>query len=244
MNLPAPANEDVNWLEPTDLYLSVGDSCEIDRPLFQGDVFTGVPLPSLPGAPPGAGRVPIDFTEWTVMLIPHPCQCYNGDKLRSHLTVAPVQEVPNYDTLGPERDRAFDKFALPDLPVTQEGDGQSISYLANFGRLLTVPREYLIPSRRIACLSHQGLGLLAKRLIRFQLRMPSRLSDTMAYTTNQWNEAFLMQAWVRKHLTLKGYSRWLKTPCVIKALDEEQPLVPADYLTGALDVLIDAVTAM
>src|SRR5258708_4242769 len=165
MNVPAPAVGDVNWLEPEDLYLQVGAACEIDRPLFQGDVFIGVPLPSFPGTPPAPGKVTVDFTESLVMLLPHPCQCYNGDKLRPHLTVAPVTEIPNYDTFGPERDRAFDKFALPDLPVIRDGSECPVSHLASFGRLLTVPRDYLVTSQRIACLSHKGLGLLAKRLI-------------------------------------------------------------------------------
>jgi hypothetical protein len=68
--------------------------------------------------------------------------------------------------------------------------------------------------------------------------MPSQLSDTMAYTTKQWNEAFLMQAWVRKHKSLEGFSVWAKTPRVIVALDAERPVVPDDYVVGALDVLL------
>lgn len=241
MTLPEPAVEDVNWLEPEDLYLVTGSACEIDRPLFQGDVFSGVPLPSMPRRPPQPGKVSIDFTESLAMIVPHPCQCYYGDNLRPLLTVAPVTEVPNYENLGPDKDRAYDKFALPDLPVTRDGREQLVSHMANFGRLLTVPKDYLPTSNRIACLSHKGLGLLAKRLIRFQLRMPSELSDTMAYTMNQWNEAFLMQAWVRKYKSLVGFSSWLKTPRMIASLDSINPVTPADFVVGALEVLLEEV---
>jgi hypothetical protein len=157
--------------------------------------------------------------------------------------VAPVTEVPNYENLGPNRDRAFDKFALPDLPVLRDGEERLVSHIASFGRLLTVPKDYLSTSYRIACLSHKGLGLLAKRLIRFQLRMPSQLSDTMAYTMSQWNEAYLMQVWVRKYKSLEGYSSWLRMPRVIAALDPDNPVTPSDYVVGALDVLLDEVYA-
>jgi hypothetical protein len=178
------------------------------------------------------------------MLLPHPCQCYNGDSVRPFLTVAPVTEVPSYDNLGPNRDRAFDKFALPDLPVMRDGAERSVSHIASFGRLVTVPRDYLTTSQRIACLSHKGLGLLAKRLIRFQLRMPTELADTMAYTMSQWNEAYLMQAWVRKYKTLKGYSAWLRTPCRIETLDSKDPVIPSEYVLGAVDVLLSEIEGL
>lgn len=242
MNLPAPAVEDTNWLEPEDLYLQAGSSCEIDRPLFQGDVFTGVPLPSLPKRPPAPGKVPIDFTESLAMLLPHPCQCYNGDSLRPRLTVAPVTEVLNYDNFGEDRDRAYDKFALPDLPVIREGKESRISHVASFGRLVTVPKDYLSPSSRLACLSHRGLGLLAKRVIRFQLRMPTELISTMAYTASQWNEAFLMQAWVRKHGTLAGFSTWMQTPLTIWTINANEATVPQEVVTGALDILLEEIS--
>jgi hypothetical protein len=241
MSLPAPAVEDADWLEPDELYLTTGESCEVDRPLFQGDVFTGVPLPSLPRKMPEQGKVEIDFADSMAMLLPHPCQCYNGDSLRPQLTVAPVTEVLNYDNFGEDHSRAYDKFALPDLPVTRDGDEALISHVASFGRLTTVPRDYLDPGRRIACLSHKGLGLLAKRLIRFQLRMPSQLGQVMVFTQSQWNEAFLMQAWIRKHRTLKGFSAWMKTPCIVPQLNASQDVIPIDYLLGALEALIETI---
>lgn len=244
MTLPAPAVEDANWLEPEDLYLRTGNSCEVDRPLFQGDVFTGVPLPSLPRRPPNPGKVTVDFTESLAMLLPHPCQCYNGDSLRPRLTVAPVTDVLNYENFGPDRDKAYDKFALPDLPVIRDGNETLISHVASFGRLVTVPKEYLSPSNRVACLSHKGLGLLAKRVIRFQLRMPTELTATMAYTASQWNEAFLMQAWVRKHGTLEGFSNWMSSPISIPSLDDNELVVPQEHVTGALDVLLDEVAKL
>ncbi|MEV4751846.1 hypothetical protein AB0K21_36290 [Streptosporangium sp. NPDC049248] len=243
MTTPPPSVDDAEWLEPEHLYHQVGSACEIDRPVFQGDVYHGVPLPVMPSTPPEPGKVLVDFVESMVMLVPHPCQCYHGDKLRPRLTVAPVTEVPHYDNFGPERAGAMDKFALPDLPVLLGGKETVASHVADFGRLVSIPNRYLHTSRRMACLSHLGLGLLAKRLLRFQIRMPSTLANTTAYTFRQWNESFVMQAWIRSNGgSLKGFSDWLRTPQVIPALDPVHPVVPGDYLDGALDVLIEEIS--
>lgn len=237
-----PAVENVEWLEPEDLYLSTGANCPIDRPLFQGDVLTAVVLPQMPARPPEPGSVNVEFGRSTVMVVPHPCQCYHGDKLRPYITVAPVTEVPSYDNFGPNRSGAKDKFALPDLPVMIDGQLQVRSHVANFGRLVSIPQRYLSTTSRIACLSHKGLGLLAKRILQFQLRYPSELAQVMAYTQTQWQESWLMQAWVRTHGSLKGYSDWVRGSHVIPALDPNNPVTPYDFLAGALDVLLEHVT--
>lgn len=237
-----PAVPNVDWLEPEELYFTTGNECEIDRPLFQGDVLEGVVLPQLPTQPTAPGMQETAFVTSTVMVVPHPCQCYHGDKLRPFITVAPVTEVPDYENFGEDRRGAKDKFALPDLLPTVEGERQPRSHVANFGRLVSVPYRYLRTDARIACLSHKGLGLLAKRILQFQLRYPSELAQVMAYTYTQWQEAFLMQAWVRSHGSLKGYSKWIRGEQVIPALDLSKPVVPYNYLAGALDVLLEVVS--
>lgn len=239
-SVPAPAVPDENWLEPEDLYLSVGKECELDRPIFQGDVFCRVPLPRLPSKPPEQTELPIPFTPSLVMVVPHPCQCYNGDKLRATLTVAPVREVAGYSNFGDDRTRAIDKFALLDLPNDRSANSPRSSHVADFGKLLSINPSYLKTDRRVACLSHKGLGLLAKRLLRFQLRAPSQLAQVMAYTMKQWNESFIMQAWVRRFGSLKGYSDWQRHPTTIPELGGE--VVPDEYVISAADALIRSFT--
>jgi hypothetical protein len=237
--LPEPAIADAEWLEPEELYLSVGAECEIDRPIFQGDVFTQVLLPVIPRKPPKLDEeesLKISFARSMVMVVPHPCQCYHGDKLRPWLTVAPVKEVPSYDNFGETRTGAADKFALLDLPAGRGEGASRSSHVADFGRITSIGAEYLSTSNRVACLSHMGLGLLAKRLLRFQLRAPSELAQVMAFTQKQWNESFLMQAWVRKHGSLKGYSNWQKTALVVPALGGE--IIPDEFILSSHDVLI------
>lgn len=236
------AIEDANWLEPDQLYLAVAPDCDIDRPVFQGDVFCGVTLPQLPSAPVPPGEATVPFAESLCMVVPHPCQCYHGDKLRTRLTVAPLRQVPDYDNFGPNHTGAKDKFALPDLPVLQDGERVPTTHVADLGRLLTVGHRWLQPANRVACLSHRGLGLLAKRVLGFQLRFPTTLANTMAYTAAEWNEAFLMQAWVRREGRLKGFTDWLRTEQVIPGVNGGRPIAPYQVREGALDVLLQIIS--
>jgi len=98
--------------------------------------------------------------------------------------------------------------------------------------------------RRIACLTHKGLGLLAKRLLGFQLRYPTTLAQAMAYTQAEWNEAPLMQAWVRTHGgKLRGFSDWMKTPTAIPDVSGDDELTePRTLRLGAPDVLLAMIT--
>ncbi len=233
---------DTYWLEPEDLYLTVADSVERDRPVFQGDVFHSVPLPQLPGEAPASGPVVINFELSLCMVVPHPCQCYHGDKVRPRLTVAPVTEVPNYDNFRADRSGAKDKFALPDLHIPQPGGSwEQASHVADLGRLTTINNRWLELGNRVACLSHQGLGLLAKRVLGFQLRYPITLSNAMAYTAAEWNQAYLMQAWVRRHRRLEGFSAWLRDPQLIPGVANGVPISPAEVCAGALDALLSLI---
>ncbi|MEV0093382.1 hypothetical protein [Streptomyces sp. NPDC050738] len=235
-----PAFEDKNWLEPEELYLSRGDDCEIDRPLFQGDIFVDVPLPLLPKKPPVQGKVEIDFAESIVMIIPHPCQCYYGDKLRPFITVAPVTQVLDYENFGEDRTGRKDKFALPDL-MMQKGEDHK-SFVADFGKIQSVPQAYLRTSDRVGCLSHMGLGLLAKRFIQFQSRVPSEMAQVMAFTQDQWHESFLMQRWVRRRGSLKGFTEWIRGECSIAGIANGEPVIPYDYIVSAPQEIMKAIS--
>lgn len=237
-----PAVPDLHWLEPEQLYFSTGRDCEIDRPLFQGDIFTDTLLPLLPRKPPSPGFHEVEFIESVVMVVPHPCQCYHGDNLRKFITVAPVSQVLGYENFGADRTGKKDAFALPDLFSWRDG-GEGVSYIADFGRIVSIPSSYLSLENRIACLSHMGMGLLSKRFIAFQSRVPSRLGEVMAATQHQWNEAFLMQAWVRKHRKLKGFSTWMRSEVVIPSINSEVAIVPSNYVTSSTSELLLEISA-
>jgi hypothetical protein len=244
MTLPLPAVADTNWLEPDELYLATGDSVEVDRPIYQGDVFTDVPIPELPTEQPEVDRLDAAVRRVPVMLVPHPCQCYHGDKLRAYLTVAPIKEVPNYDNFRPDKSGAKDKFALPDLPMrTSNGTWSTVTCVADFGRLISLPRRGFAIENRIANLTPKGLGLLAKRVIGFQVRYSHPLAQAMSFTTAEWHESFLMQAWVRKHGSLSGYTNWAKTPISIPGLGTPGELTaPYEVRASANDALLELIT--
>ena len=246
MSTPAPAVEDTNWLDGDgDLYLQAGPSVERDRPIYQGDVFAGVPIIRLPKKPPEGNAVELQVETGVVMVVPHPCQCYHGDRLRPYLTVAPVKVVENYDSFGDDHAGAKDKFALLDLPVpARTTDGWvAQSCVADFGRIFSAPNSWLKLENRIACLTHQGIGLLAKRVLGFQLRFPTTLSQAMVYTHAEWNESFLMQAWVQKHRELKGFTAWMRQKQVIPGVSQDGELIkPADLRVGAPDILMAMIT--
>lgn len=234
---------DLNWLDSGLLYLQTAPSCEIDRPVFQGDVFADVPLPVLPMQKPGPGPVTLDFQYNLCMVVPHPCQCYHGDRIRPRLTVAPLSEVANFDNFGADRSGAKDKFALPGLPTSNpESTWTARDYVADLGRLTTVRSSWLLPDKRLACLSQEGLGLLAKRILGFQLRYPIALAAAMAYTAGEWSESFLMQAWVRRHGSLRGFTDWLRSEQIIEGINAGDPVVPYDVRAGALDVLLSSIS--
>jgi hypothetical protein len=164
------------------------------------------------------------------MVIPHPCRCYRGDSLRKYLTVAPVLPVRNYSSFGPDRTGHKDKFALPDLLESEER-----SHVAGFGRLVSLPNSYRDVTHRVACLSHPGPGLLAKRVIGFQARVPLSLSTCTAAARNQWHEAFLMQQRVVRNRSLQGFSSWLTSPTDVPGMGQ---CVPKQVMAVALPELL------
>lgn len=206
-------------------------------------MFANVPLLVLPDEAPRGSQVTVGVGRGHVMVVPHPCQCYHGDRLRPSLTFAPVKVVPNYGDFRPDRTGAKDKFALPDLPHRDAaGSWATATCVADFGRLFSASSGWLHLSDRVACLSHKGLGLLAKRVLGFQLRYTPDLATSMAFTAQEWSEAYLMQAWVRRHRSLCGYSKWLRTPIEIVGVGAPgESVVPYHVRAGAFDALLAAI---
>lgn len=234
------------WLEPPDLYSCPGFEIARTRPIFQGDVFEGVHLPELPPLPPFEDRVEIPWCACAVMVLPHPCECYHGDSLRPWLTVAPVRLAENYGDFGHDLTGGKDKFPLPDLMLFNTKGTQystsvrpSESYVAAFGQMVSIPSTYLDRQRRIASLTHKGLGLLAMRILSFQLRANFSISQTLTYTADQWAEADLMQAWVEKNGILGGYTQWLKKDVIPHPLAPSRSIRRDELLASRPDILME-----
>lgn len=207
------------WVEGSELYLHNAGSVPLNRPIYQGDVFAGVPLPEFTDTTPPV----VELQESLVMVVPHPCQCYHGDGLRPKLTVAPVRLVENYSDFGDDMTGQKDKFPLTDLQIRTASELSALptegettppvpsqSHVAALGELASVPSNLLTPADRVASLSHKGIGFLIVRILGFQTR-ETKLSITkaMTYVTKEWEEALVMSAWVDKHRTLDGFTKWI-----------------------------------
>jgi hypothetical protein len=66
----------------------------------------------------------------------------------------------------------------------------------------------------------------------------------MAFTAAEWNESFVMQAWVRKKGSLAGFSEWSQTPQVIPGVNAGRPTKPYDVRAGALDALLELISGV
>ncbi len=64
----------------------------------------------------------------------------------------------------------------------------------------------------------------------------------MNFTAGEWSESFLMQAWVRRHRSLIGFTAWLHQPTVIAGVNNDEPIAPYDLREGALGELLDVLT--
>jgi hypothetical protein len=128
------------------------DGVPLWLPYNQGDVFEGVPLPSLNGAE----------TAGLVMLFLHPCTMRRGATMAPRLTVLDVRQVSGKRPLDEPRhwDRKYAVIPLPDFA----GGGHD-AYEADLMEMATVPLAALDRTRRVAVLSELGRSHMLHRVI-------------------------------------------------------------------------------
>ncbi len=146
------------------------------RPVFQGDVFTGITLAGYESSHHDA-----------VMLVGHPCSLREGADLRSRLqavAVRPHQRVP------PEAWPTGYKQCLP-LPAL--GGGKSKAALVR--EIGIVTRDQLMDARRVATLSKRGILLLQQRLVWTLARTVVRLDTFEEHNAPQLIELELLEHW-------------------------------------------------
>jgi hypothetical protein len=146
------------------------------RPVFQGDVFTGITLAGYESSHHEA-----------VMLVGHPCSLREGADLRSRLqaiAVRPHQRVP------PEVWPTAYKQCLP-LPALDDG-GSKAALVREMG---IVTREQVTNARRVATLSKRGILLLQQRLVWTLARTVVRLDTFEEHNAPQFTELELLEYW-------------------------------------------------
>ncbi len=166
------------------LYLATGSDVEPSRPVFTGDVFESVSVYS-----PATG----DSKARSVMIIQHPCSLReDGVRLAPNLLVAEVRkhalilDWSGYTKLMP-------------LPALMPERGSSArNQAALFKELNLVSAASLDASRRVACMSLEGVDLLMQRWIFYSSRVVVDITTIDSVLAGPWAEAEIIEEWCQR----------------------------------------------
>ncbi len=163
------------------LYRARGDEVGATRPIFTGDVFTGVQLPGSTGKTKARSLV----------VLQHPCSMRtNGVDLAWQVLVAEVTNRKEIDEPGWVSGN-YNLMPLPDL--RPEVTSQSRHQAANFDNLYTVTPDLL--TSRIASLSPFGVNLLLQRWVHCSSRVVVPTHTFHEQTVAFYEEADLIEEW-------------------------------------------------
>ncbi len=216
-----------------------GHAIDVCRPLFQGDVFVGVPLAGVPFTgthqPDGDGEALAD----AVMLVGHPCSMVSGAEILPYQEVARVRPTKpvSYDRYD---DGRFEEFFLPCLDLART----AVHYSACLHERTLVPTEQLRLGNRVAALSLTGVVALQQRLTHESSRVKVDLNTLLQATAPRFHENQLAQEWnsrfvdpdaldeptllIRLAEEARAFDAALKAP--VKAKDETSGYVLASTL--------------
>lgn len=163
------------------LYRARVDEVGATRPIFTGDIFTGVLLPGSTGKTKAR----------SVIVLQHPCSMRtNGVDLAWQVLVAEVTNRKEIDEPGWTGGN-FNLMPLPDIrpDVTTQSQHQA----ANFDNLYTVAPADL--TSRIASLSPFGVNLLLQRWVHYSSRVVVPTHTFHEQTVAFYEEADLIEDW-------------------------------------------------
>jgi hypothetical protein len=177
------------------------------RPIFQGDIFEGIPLlfvrhpsnvgqerriggPQEPLLDPPAFK-PDDIrgpsTKVKIglgMVIPHICNYYETEAGRgSRVRVMALVRQQSKETLAEDWNSLFNLFPLPDLM----GDG--VMYFAQLDTLTTMEDAFLAKRARVASLSFEGWLALQQRTAHHFSRFAAKWDDLATLARPTWDQA-------------------------------------------------------
>lgn len=167
---------------PGSLYRARADEVSPSRPVFTGDVFTGLPLPGKTG----------NTKNRSVIVIQHPCSMRaDGVNLSWQVLVAVVSNRRPLDE--PDWQGNFNLFPLPDLiPASTSA---SRNQAGDFDSLHVVSPEALGAATRIASLSPYGVNLLLQRWVHYSSRVIVPTLEFQNSTGASYEEADLIEEW-------------------------------------------------
>jgi hypothetical protein len=146
------------------------------RPVFQGDVFTGLTLRGYDGDDHDA-----------VMLVGHPCSLRKGADLRDTLQAVAVHD---HQHVPPRKWRTAEKQYFP-LPALDAGKHKRAELL----EIGVVTRDRVQAASRVATLSDRGVLLLQQRMVWTLARTVVRLDTFAEFNAPQLIERELLEYW-------------------------------------------------
>lgn len=162
------------------LYRARGDEVSPYRPIFTGDVFTGIQLPGRTGK----------VRKRSVMIVQHPCSMRaDGVNLAWQVLVAEVSTRTPLDEAGWQGNYAL--MPLPEL--IPDSTTVSRHQVASFDNLYTVPPSVL--TNRIASLSPFGVNLVLQRWVHFSSRVVVPSDTFQKQSAPYYEEADLLEEW-------------------------------------------------
>jgi len=162
------------------LYRARCDEVSPARPIFTGDVFTGLQL---------AGRTG-SVKSRSVMVVQHPCSMRSdGVKLSWQILVAEVSTRRLLDE--PEWQGNVNLMPLPEL--LPDKTSQARNQAADFDALYTVSPDRLV--NRVACLSPFGVNLHLQRWVHYNSRVVVPTTDFQEQSSAFYEEADLIEEW-------------------------------------------------
>lgn len=169
------------------LYRARGDEVSITRPIFTGDVFTGVQLPGSTGT----------VKARSVVVLQHPCSMRsNGVDLAWHILVA---EVSKWKILDESGWTGGNFNLMPFTGLRPDVTSQARDQAANFDNIYTVGADQLVT--RIATLSPFGVNLLLQRWVHYSSRVVVPTQTFHEQTVAFYEEADLIEEWCDDALT-------------------------------------------
>jgi hypothetical protein len=162
------------------LYRARGDEVSPYRPIFTGDIFTGIELPGRTGS----------VKKRSVMIVQHPCSMRaDGVNLAWQVLVAEVTNRTLLDEAGWQGNYAL--MPLPDL--MPDSNTASRHQAASFDNLYTVSPAVL--TDRIASLSPFGVNLVLQRWVHFSARVIVPTETFQRESAAYYEEADLLEEW-------------------------------------------------
>jgi len=168
-----------------DIYL---EEASTYRPISTGDIFQGVDVP---------GSTPDEAVHDLTMLVAHPSAMRKGAVLEARARAAPVTPVDGLSKRN-WKPGFYNVFPLPSLSTVASGNGFAVEnrgWGAQLELAAPVQTADLDVTKRVACLSPEGVHLLLQRLVHADTRFPVRTSLLADVFAPKLNEIEMLETW-------------------------------------------------